>query len=419
MELVMDRCKASIVALSLACWPVQAFGQADLFGPENLEASIDLRASVVGGEDGWLEGGFGKLRYGGDGGEAAVRARVAAVDLAWKPQISWNFSGLVSVSYQSQLDDEPDLSEAFVKFRSAPAATHFSARAGLFWPPVSQEHGGGSWLVTDSITPSAANSWVGEEVKVLGFEGTVETAFGEHELALTGAVFLHNDMSGTVLTYRGWALHDVRITMHGDLPLPPLSPSKAPYQDTITSPFWEVDDKVGFYGRIDWRPPLPVAFNAFYYDNRGDRLSTRAMQTSWRTRFWNVGAMATLGESTEAKSQVMWGNTLVGPDTPWGIPGDVDFVTAYVLVSRMIGAGKITARADWFETNDNSFVAADDNNEEGWAAALAYKRPLVDFADILIEILHVSSDRPARVPNAGIPAGQDQTLLQTSIRLHL
>ena len=312
-----------------------------------------------------------------------------------------------------------DLSEAFVKFRSSPAPTRFSARAGVFWPPVSQEHGGGNWLVTDTITPSAANSWIGEEVKVLGLEGAVETAFGEHELALTAAAFLHNDMSGTLLTYRGWALHDLRITMNGDLPLAPLSPSKAPYQDTITSPFWEVDDKVGFYGRLDWTPPLPVTLNLFYYDNRGDRVSSRAMQTSWRTRFWNVGAMASLGASTEAKGQVMWGNTLVGPDTPFGIPGDVDFTTAYVLVSRAIGAGKITARADWFETSDNSFVATDDNNEEGWAATLAYRRPLVEFADIVVEVLHVSSDRPARVSNAGIAAEQDQTMVQTSLRLHL
>ena len=246
----MHACKTSIVALGLACWPVQAHAQAELFGPDNIEASVDLRASMVGGEESWLEGGFGKLRYGGEAGETVPRARIAAIDLAWKPRVSWNFSGLVSVSYQSRLDDEPDLSEAFLKFQSDPAAIRFSGRAGLFWPPISQEHSGGNWLVTDSITPSAANSWVGEEVKVLGLEATVETAFGDHELALTGAAFLHNDMSGTTLSYRGWALHDVRVTMNGDLPLSPLSPSRRPWQDTITSPFWEVDGRVGLIARV-------------------------------------------------------------------------------------------------------------------------------------------------------------------------
>lgn len=143
------------------------------------------------------------------------------------------------------------------------------------------------------------------------------------------------------------------------------------------------------------------------------------MQTSWRTRFWNLGAMAALSETIDAKAQVMWGNTLVGADTPWGIPVDVDFATAYLLIGRDFAAGRITARADWFETGDNSFVATDDNNENGWAATLAYKRPLSDFADILVEVLHVSSDRPARAANGGVAARQSQTLVQTSLRLNL
>ena len=256
-------CKISILALGLVCWPISAFGQAELLGPESLEVHVDLRASTVGGEESWLEGGFGKLRYGGDEGETEARARIASADLAWKPQISWNLSGLLSMAYQKQLQGDLGFSESFLKFRSSPAPTRFSARAGLFWPPISQEHGGSSWLVTDTITPSAANSWVGEEVKVLGVEATVETALAEHELALTGAAFLHNDMSGTLLTNRGWALHDLRITAGGDLPLPPLSPSIAPYQASITSPFWEVDSRAGFYGRLDWRPQLPRTFHAF------------------------------------------------------------------------------------------------------------------------------------------------------------
>jgi hypothetical protein len=417
----MDVCKAAILVLSI-CWPAHAVAQ-DLFGPENVEAHLDLRGSIVGGEDGWLADGFGKLRYGGDDGDTQARLRIASADLVWKPQLSWKLSGLLSVAYQSQVPEEVDVNEAYLKFRSGPAETQFSARAGVFWPPISQEHSGGHWGVTDTLTPSAANSWVSEEVKVLGLEATAERDFGGHALSATGAVFLHNDMSGTLLTYRGWALHDVRTTMNGELPLPPLSPSTAPYQDRITSPFWEVDDRVGYYGRVDWTPPIPVTFNAFYYDNRGDRITRRpsgaAFQTAWRTRFWNLGAMASLGEGTTAKSQVIWGNTLVGPDTPYGIPGDVDFRTAYLLLSQDLGAGMITARADWFETGDNSFVANDNNNEDGWAAALAYKHSLKRYADILVEVLHVSSDRPGRLLNGGIPAEQDQTMVQTSFRLNL
>lgn len=76
----------------------------------------------------------------------------------------------------------------------------------------------------------------------------------------------------------------------------------APFQDNETYPVWELDDKIGYYGRIDWTPPAPVSFNLFRYDNFGDRVSSREMQTSWRTRFWNAGAVAALGERTVAKS---------------------------------------------------------------------------------------------------------------------
>jgi hypothetical protein len=416
----MRAAKAAIAALVLAAWPAVAHAQSDAIGAEAFDLGLDLRASVAGGERGWLDGGFGKLREGGDAsGGTAARAGIASADLAWKPQLGWNFSGLVSVTWQPDVSPEVGLSEAYLRFRSDPAPVRIEARAGVFWPPISLEHEGSTWRVTDTITPSAINSWVGEEVKVLGLEGRLETALGEHELALTGATFLHDDMSGTLLSYRGWALHDVRVMTNSDFPLPPLSASTAPYQAPHTSPFYEVDDRVGLYGRVDWRPPVPVALDAVYYDNRGDRVSSYEMQTAWHTRFWNLGAMASLGASTTARSQFMWGNTLVGADTPWGAPVDVDFSAAYLLLTRQAGPGKLSLRGDWFETRDNSFVAGDNNDEDGWSAALAYRAPVHEHADVLVELIHVSSQRPARLLNGGIDAEQDQTLLQTALRLHL
>jgi hypothetical protein len=410
-------CAFAVAWAALVC-PDRAAAQGDdILGPEAFDGSIDLRASVVGGETSWLDGGFGKLREGGDNGETQARLRVAAADLAWKPQFSFNFSGLVSVVHQDGQSSDVDLNEAFLSYRTGPAATRFSARAGVFWPPISLEHGGSTWQVMDTITPSAVKSWVGEDVKVLAFEGKLEHRFGEQRVALTGAVFKHDDMAGTLLSYRGWAMHDVRMTVSNHFPLPPLSPSNAPYQAPRTNPFWEVDGRAGYYARIDWQTPWPVSVNVLRYDNRGDRLSGYELQTAWRTRFWNVGALASLGASTEARAQVLWGNTLVGPDTPYGVPVDVDFAAAYLLLSRTLGGGRLSARGDWFETHDNSFVASDDNNEHGWAGTLAYKHPVTHFADVIVELLHVESERPARLANAGVAPQQNQTQLQTALRV--
>ena len=408
----------ALAMLGLGLWPGLACAQAgDIVGPDAFDGSIDLRASVVGGETGWLESGFGKLRWGGDSGESQARVRIAAADLAWKPQFTFNLSGLVSVVHQAGQSNDVDLNEAFLSFRSNPAATRVSARAGVLWPPISLEHGGSTWQVADSITPSAVNSWVGEEVKVLAFEGKVEHRFTDQTLAITAAFFKHNDMAGTLLTYRGWALHDVRTTVGSHFPLPPLSASKAPYQAPRTNPFWETDGRAGYYARADWQTPWPVSFNLLRYDNRGDRVSSYELQTAWRTRFWNAGALASLGQRTTARAQVMWGNTLVGPDTPFGIPADVDFAAAYLLLSRELGGGKLSARGDWFKTHDNSFVASDNNNEHGWSGMVAYKHPLTHFVDAIVELLHVDSTRPMRLANAGLPPTQNQTQLQAALRV--
>jgi hypothetical protein len=192
-----------------------------------------------------------------------------------------------------------------------------------------------------------------------------------------------------------------------------------PYQDTITTPFLEVDGRTGYYARLDWRPPLPFTLNVFRYDNMGDRVSSYDKQTSWRTRFWNVGAMVKLGERSTAKAQVMWGNTLVGPDTPYGIPDDVDFLAAYLLVNREIFGGKLTLRGDWFKTGDNSFVEYNNNNEHGWAAMAAYKHKIADHLEGVIELLHVASHREGREYYGGVDADQAQTQLQASLRIDL
>ena len=412
------------LAFAAALWPSLACAQSgplsDIFGAEAWDIHVDARASVADGEQSWLDGGYGKLRYGGDAkGDTAARAQIAEADIAWKPRFTWNLTGLVSVTHQDGQSNDVDLSEAYLEYRSNPALTRVSVRAGLMWPPVSEEHSGSNWTVDDTITPSAANSWIGEEVKVLALEGSIEHRFGGSTVKLTGAAFRHDDMAGTLLAYRGWAMDDFKVTLNGDLPLPPLAPAVQPYQAAITTPFLELDGRTGYYARLDWRPPLPFAVNVFRYDNEGDRVSSWRKQTSWRTRFWNVGAMATLGPHTAAKAQVMWGNTLVGADTPYGIPVDVDFTAAYALVGQEVGRGKLTLRGDWFKTTDNSFVLTNNNNEHGWAATAAFRQPIVKHVTAVAELLHVWSYRDGRELYGGIDENQSQTQFQLSLRFDL
>src|SRR5258706_5585800 len=179
------------VALVLACagGPGLCRGYGDGSG-KSVTALLDFRIAGAGGERSWLGGGFGKARFGGDaagGGDGLrVQGRAVEADLVWQPQLSWSLGGTFAVTAQQGQEHPVDLSEAFLSWRRDPhGATRISGRLGLFWPPVSLEHSGPAWTVTETITPSAINSWIGEEVKVAGAEATASFALGRGHLAAT------------------------------------------------------------------------------------------------------------------------------------------------------------------------------------------------------------------------------------------
>ena len=150
-------------------------------------------------------------RYGGTaGGGYRGRIELGEAALEWTPRLNWVWSAVIDAGYQPGQEHPIDLYQAYIVFKPVPTSdTRFSARFGFFYPPISLEHDARVWGVTDTITPSAINSWVGEEVKVVGAEATVSRDFAGQSLAATGAVFGYDDTAGTLIAFRGWALHDL------------------------------------------------------------------------------------------------------------------------------------------------------------------------------------------------------------------
>src|SRR5881628_822600 len=224
---------------ALAASPAAA-SDLHLFTPDTLELNGDVRLVAVDGEKGWLHGGFGKLRSG-SGGELRVRPQLGNVNLVWQPQFTWSLSATVVGSLQGGERTQAGLSQAYISFRPMRGSNvAFSSRIGLMWPPVSLEHEGADWHVKDSITPSAINSWIGEEVRPVAAEGTVAASLGEHKVRATAAVFAANDTAGTLLTFRGWALHDRMTLAFRHQPLPPLDDNVGGYQAPFTHPLLDV-----------------------------------------------------------------------------------------------------------------------------------------------------------------------------------
>jgi hypothetical protein len=378
---------------------------------DDLRGFIDLRGAVADGEESWLEEGFGKTRFGdGDDldGEGVLRGM-----LIWTPQITWSLDGFVSLQLDTQMQPALDIGEAYLAYRGSPSAGwRWEGRAGLFYPPISLEHDGPGWTTVHTITPSAINSWLGEEIRSVGVEATARRRFDNQELAATLGLFGFNDGAGTLLAFRGWALGDVTPGLSGELALPQRS---FPYQEH-TSITYESDDRIGYYAQLRYRPVGNVNLDLLYFDNRGDLVSDEEGQTNWETQFLNLGARIALNENTRLLAQAMSGQTVWGMRTPMGYWTDVRFHSGYVLLAREFGRHEFAGRLDYFQVDDRSFAATNNNDDEGWAATAAYQFEVTPDVRLALEGLHISSERPARL-DQGIDPQQDQTLLQTSLKV--
>lgn len=390
---------------------------------DDFSGRLDVRAIAIDGERSWLKDSFGKTRFG-NGEDLEGRFVLANAALVWQPQVmDWNLAGYVHAQANPGQYNGVDLVEAFLKWKPVPESdTRFSVRGGVFFPPISLEHDGPAWTPTRTLTPSAINAWVGEEVLVLGVEGTVRTLVDEHELQLTGAVFQNNDTSGTLLTYRGWAMHDTLATMFGDFAIPDRGPAWSGFYATqapSTEPAREIDGRFGSYLRLDWTPPGPATFNVLYYDNHGNPEVVEEGQYGWRTRFVNAGVAVDLDEDTELLAQYMNGETVMGHwMPPEGWMADVGFASAYVLVSHQFECGLLAGRVDWFEVRDRNYEWIDDNNDDGWAGTISWRTPVREWATVVAEALYIDSDHPARVDQGHEPS-QQELLLQLALQIDL
>ena len=393
----------------------------DILSASSLTVLGDIRLVAANGHTSFADGGFGKTRFSGDeNGDMALRVMPIEAALLWQPRFTSTVSGNVSVMWQNDQENPVELIEAYATFIPKRGGTFdFSAKAGLYWPEISLEHAtGGAWSTVYTITPSAINSWVGEEVKVMGAEGTVHAALGDQDLSLTVGAFGFNDTSGTLLSFRGWALHDMLATAFGHFELPPLNPAMTRAQAPETRSLYEIDSRVGFYGRAEWRPSSSFMINAFYYDNRGDPAAVKpSLQWGWRTRFLNLGMVADLPGNFRLIAQAMQGTTQMGFKRNGVVWVDTRFRSAFALLTHPVGAGAVSVRIEQFDTQERgSRMVHEDESENGWALTAAMRWPVWRYATLFVEALHVESDRGARF-RLGLPAQEDQTVLQAALRL--
>ena len=388
-------------------------------------AVLDLRGVRSGSSESWLSGGLGKTRYGAlDGHRANVLALGQASLVA-----DAHLTEILAAHVQANFDAEPDrearraragLVEAFATFRPEPTP-HLRLRfkGGLFFPAISFEHPGKAWTTAHTITPSALNTWVGEEMRSTGLESVVAWRGARHEGSVLLSVFSNNDPAGTLLSWRGWAMHDRQTAVFDQLPLPPLR-SFAPGAPFADLPAWdapirEVDGRLGYHAGLAWSTDGLLELRASRWDNRADPAAFDGFQYGWYTEFWSAGARVRLPRGAEAIAQLVDGTTEMGKEADGTLKVDNRFRAAFVLLTGALGRHRLTGRYDWFDVADRD-TTADPNAEEGSAWTVAYLVRWTDAARVAVEWLQVTSTRDARA-DLGLAPRARETLLQASLRL--
>ena len=400
----------------------QAWAQ-DSLPTLDVRGVIDARLVLTDDTISWENRGLGKTRWGGGtDGDSRVLGKLGEASLIFLPKLTWDLSGVVHVNVDSQQHQPVDIVEAFLRYKPVPKSEYrYEARLGVFFPPISLENDAIAWTSPYTITSSAINSWVGEELKTIGGEFTVGREFDDMETSVTFAGYVANDPAGSLLAWRGWALHDRESGVFEQLPLPTipsLETGSMARQAPWVEPFHQLDDRVGEYAAVTVDHYELGKISVLYYDNQAFDRAFDLKQYAWDTYFISAGYETILPGDIEFISQLMVGNTSMGTRPVIGSKVDNDYWAVNGLVSKRFGRHRVSFRYDHFEIADDDLIADDPNNESGNAWTAAYVLRPFDRQRLTLEVLHVQSIRPARV-GLGVPAHTNETVLQASYRFFL
>src|SRR3984893_17130181 len=350
--------------------------------------AVDVRWVHSTSDLSYLDGGLGKLRFDQDDtgprfGRAFVVSRLRVTDLVTLHA--------VLDAYGDHDRNPVDLSEFWAEVRPFPtSALRWRVRVGAFHMPISLENRGPGWSDVYSITPSALNTWLGEEFRTIGTEfearwfGASSGYLGD--VSLVAAAYAWNDPARELVADRGFALTDRPSTLFGGLGRPPITF------------YHEIDRKPGVYAGLSWRHHDRLEMRALRYDNRADpEASTVAGGTAWRTRFSSFGARLTPTAHWTFIAQYLGGDTTVGSDTAGEDQFRMTYHTAFALASRGWGRERLTARVDLFGTHQSSgFYSGPPADDSGHAWTAAWTHDLGAQWQLAAEWIRVTSRFPPR-----------------------
>jgi hypothetical protein len=307
----------------------------------------------------WVDGGLGRFERG-DGGIAQV-----GIDYTPTPWLLVHADGIARTSTIAGSGKTLGWIQAYADLFN----DRWRLRAGSFWLPTSRENIDPLWTSRYSLTYSALNTWIGQEVRPIGVDLQYSPSF---YVTLGATAFRSNDTMGTLLAARGWTLGN-RLTVYDEvLPSPP---------DTTRPIGSDLDGKAGYAGRIRVQLPERAMLQVSRLDNRAVLDPGQVPDVPWLTRFTTIGT--TIGITSPTTFAAEWADG----DTTVGFPGGtftLNFDTAYALVSHKQGPNRYTLRGEQFNTDF----------EKGRAVTGAFLRDLNERLRAGVEYTRAAGDNP-------------------------
>ncbi|MEM6792480.1 MAG: hypothetical protein AAF725_00735 [Acidobacteriota bacterium] len=391
--------------------------------PASAESSVTwsgfglVRGAGVDAPDSWLENGLGRFSVGGE--EEASGLAKSQVTLEWRPTTTVGvfLHGVARLEPETEGGDAVGLVEAFVTFDfGLRSADRFHTQIGHFLLPTSRENIEVGWTSPYTLTFSALNSWIGEEVRGSGILSSYHLAIGERDELAIGAMGLwNNDTAGALLAWRGWAFGDRLSVIEETLPLPDIPALRDggafdEQNDVGTTPFTrDLDGQAGWGAFIRWQRPDVATLQYTRYDNRGDR-DLHGGEYAWDTHFDLFGADLHLGNWSFA-AEFMTGFTKMG--IPNGFRAAADYHAGYLLASWANERFRFSLRYDDFETEEQDFSVLDDPNSgsgNGFTLAAFYESPRYPMR-LGVEFLDADAERTTFGLLTGDGENGGQTLL--------
>lgn len=358
----------------------------------------------------WLDKGTGVTRY--DDAGIVLQQAILQINQSLTPTINLQ----ADASYYPDGDQHLGFTQLQVRYKPLLSDTiKWRARAGFFYPGMSLENVDKGWLSPYTYTQSAINSWLGEELRVAGAEFTLyrpgRAARSPWSWEIHAGTYKGNDPLGTVLTWRGFALHDRQSLHHERLAFaayPSVTDSNGIWHPSWVEPFTELDSKWGVYvgAHLDYLRQSKLRY--YYYDNLADPNTVNHQRLyAWRTRFHSLAFQHNFSSATRIISQWMAGDTLMGEHFVYA-----DFQAFFALISHKAGNHRFSARADIFDVNEDDIFPDDQNNSHGSAITVNWRYNLSSQWQVGAEYVLVSSHADNRIQlSEALSATQQQMLV--------